>query len=169
MAALLSKSQVGRNAHLKKRPAAVTCGHPPAQTGPSESSPPEQECSRGVVNQEVPVGQEPWTASSRKAECGCWSPGSHLEPRVPARTCCRLLRPFFLQPPAQPAVLSPPGPPPPALQLGPGHREVQRVPSLTQQAHTEHLLYANMVGHKVDTPMRKRHDELCPHAVQSLG
>lgn len=35
----------------------------------------------GVVNQKVPVGQEPWTASSREAECGCWSPGAHLEPR----------------------------------------------------------------------------------------
>lgn len=117
MAALLSKIQVGRNVHFKKKPAAVTCGHPPAQIGPSESSPPEQECSRGVVNQEVPVGQEPWTASSRKAVCGCWSLGAHLEPRVPARTCRLLLRPFFLQPPAQPAVLSPPGPPPPALHL----------------------------------------------------
>ena len=58
---------------------------------------------------------------------------------------------------------------PPALTLGPGHREVQPVHSLTQQAHMKHLLYADMVGDKVDTLMRKRHDELCPRAVQSLG
>ena len=58
---------------------------------------------------------------------------------------------------------------PPALTLGPERREVQPVHSLTQQAHIEHLLYADMVGDKVNTPMRKRHDELCPCAVQSLG
>lgn len=29
--------QVRRNVHFKKRPAAVICGHPPAQTGQSES------------------------------------------------------------------------------------------------------------------------------------
>ena len=58
---------------------------------------------------------------------------------------------------------------PPALKLGPGHREVQRVQSLTQQAHIEHLLYANMVGDKVDTPMRKRHDNSALMQCRVLG
>ena len=108
------------------------------------------------------MGQAPWTASSRKAEREWWSPGAHLEPRAPARTC-RRLHPFLLQPPAQPAIQSPPGPPPPALHLSPVFLDLTREvfpPTL--------LLCCPSDTPATNTRMWKRIQESCDCAVELL-
>lgn len=134
-------------------------GHPPANR---ESLKAGAGVQSGVVNQKVPVGQEPWTASSREAECGCWSPGAHLEPRAlvlgPAAAA---LRPFFSS--LQLSLLScPPGPLRFALRLR------SRLPDLHQGGLPTPCFVVPQTPLATNARMWKWIQESCGCAVELL-